>query len=242
MVALRISAKFLLGALAAVVAQPALANSAANADIAAPLRAAQAAPISQDNGDQNFRQLFSSWRSMEGTGNKLVNATIGNNGGVAGIVNRAISIPSRSPLEGLRMSSDFGMRSHPVLGGMRMHKGIDLSSPIGTPVYATADGVISRADWFSSYGLFISIEHGGDVQTRYGHLSRLNVADGQMVHKGDLIGFVGTTGRSTGPHLHYEVRVDGVAVNPVPYLQGEGNPQLALASVPHHDKSDEDGE
>jgi hypothetical protein len=75
------------------VAQPALANSAANADIAAPLRAAQA-PISQDNGDQNFRQLFSSWRSMEGNSNKLVNATIGNNnGGVAGIVNRAMSIP-----------------------------------------------------------------------------------------------------------------------------------------------------
>lgn len=243
MVALRISAKFLFGALAAVMAQPALANSAANADIAAPLRAAQAAPISQDNGDTNFRQLFSSWRSMEGNSNKLVNATIGNNtGGVAGIVNRAISIPSRSPLEGLRMSSDFGMRNHPVLGGMRMHKGIDLSSPVGTPVYATADGVISRADWFSSYGLYISIEHGGEMQTRYGHLSRLNVAEGQMVHKGDLIGFVGTTGRSTGPHLHYEVRVEGVAVNPVPYLQGEGNPQLALASVVHHDKSDEDGE
>lgn len=242
MVALRLSAKFFLGTFAAVISQPALANSAANADIAAPLRAAQSAPISQDNGDQNFRQLFSSWRSMENSGNKLVNATIGNTGGMAGILNRAISIPSRAPLEGFRLTSDFGLRNHPVMGGMRMHKGIDLASPVGTPVYATADGVVARADWFSSYGLFIAIEHGGEIETRYGHLSRLNVADGQMVHKGDLIGFVGTTGRSTGPHLHYEVRVDGVAVNPVPYLQGEGNPQLALASAAHHDKSDDDGE
>jgi murein DD-endopeptidase MepM/ murein hydrolase activator NlpD len=81
--------------------------------------------------------------------------------------------------------------------------------------------VVTRADWFSSYGLFISLDHGAQLETRYGHLSRLNVAEGQVVKKGDLIGYVGSTGRSTGPHLHYEVRIAGTAVNPVPYMQGD---------------------
>jgi len=228
-IALRISAKILAGFVAAItsISQPALANSSANADIAAPLRAAQASAIAQDGGDQQFRQLFASWRAIEGGANFAAASRIASASPSIG----SVAIPSRSPLEGLRFTSDFGMRTHPVLGGYRMHKGIDLSSPTGTPVFATADGVVGRADWFSSYGLYVQLEHGGALQTRYGHLSRLNVAAGQMVHKGDLIGFVGTTGRSTGPHLHYEVRVEGVAVNPVPYLSGEGNPQLALAEL-----------
>jgi murein DD-endopeptidase MepM/ murein hydrolase activator NlpD len=120
-----------------------------------------------------------------------------------------------------------------------MHKGVDLPAPVGTPIHATADGIVSRADWFSSYGLYVSLEHGGNIETRYGHMSRLNVAAGQEVHKGDIIGYVGTTGRSTGPHLHYEVRVAGEAVNPLPYMQ-EGAPapgaavtQLALADHAH---------
>ena len=80
--------------------------------------------------------------------------------------------------------------------------------------------MISRASWFSTYGLYVAIEHGGQIQTRYAHMSRLNVAEGQRVRKGDVIGYVGSTGRSIGPHLHYEVRVDGAAVNPVPYMNG----------------------
>ncbi|HWU01934.1 MAG TPA: M23 family metallopeptidase [Novosphingobium sp.] len=215
----------MLAALAAFPFQ-AQANSAANADIAAPLRAAQASQQGAgESNDQQFRQLFASWRSIDGSGP----ATAAARPGVGLMAMRSVSIPSRIPLDGMRLSSDFGMRHHPVLGGYRMHKGIDLSSPVGTPVYATADGVVARADWFSSYGLYIQIEHGGAIETRFGHLSRLNVAAGQFVHKGDLIGFVGTTGRSTGPHLHYEVRVEGVAVNPVPYMQGESSAQLALA-------------
>ena len=82
-------------------------------------------------------------------------------------------------------------------------------------------GTIGKAEWFSSYGLYVQIEHGADIETRYGHMSRLNVYAGQQVRKGDLIGFVGSTGRSTGPHLHYEVRIAGVAVNPVPYMQAD---------------------
>jgi murein DD-endopeptidase MepM/ murein hydrolase activator NlpD len=203
-----------------VAAHPALANSSASAtDIAAPLRAAQSSNQSLGGGeDDQFRQLFNSWQKYEETGlavSKAKPAVIG----AAGIA--AVSIPSRDPIESARMTSGFGMREHPVLGGHRAHTGVDLAAPVGTPIYATADGVISKASWFGGYGLFVSIEHGGELQTRYGHMSRLNVAEGQTVHKGDIIGFVGSTGRSTGPHLHYEVRVDGVAVNPVPYMQGE---------------------
>jgi murein DD-endopeptidase MepM/ murein hydrolase activator NlpD len=134
------------------------------------------------------------------------------------------------PVENASLTSSYGMRTHPVLGGRRAHKGIDLAMPTGTPVFATADGIVSKAEWFSSYGLYISLEHGADIQTRYGHLSRLNVAAGQPIRKGDVIGYVGSTGRSTGPHLHYEVRIAGASVNPLPYLQADAaaKPQLAL--------------
>jgi murein DD-endopeptidase MepM/ murein hydrolase activator NlpD len=227
-----LAGKFVMRAIVAALATfstPAMANSAANADISAPLRAAQATAPGQDGGDQQFRQLFSSWRAIEGGASFAAASSIANQSSGS----RVMAIPSRMPLDGVRLTSDYGMRHHPVMGGFRMHKGIDLASPVGSPVYATADGVVGRADWFSSYGLYIQIEHGSELETRYGHLSRLNVAAGQMVHKGDLIGFVGTTGRSTGPHLHYEVRVGGDAVNPVPYLQGEGQPQLAMSSIGH---------
>ena len=202
-----------------VAAHPAMANSSAAADIAAPLRAAQSASQSVSGGeDDQFRQLFNSWQNYEETGLAVSKAKPAV--GTAGIA--SVSIPSRDPLGGAeRMSSGFGMRDHPVLGGRRAHSGVDLAAPVGTPIHATADGVVSKASWFGGYGLFISIEHGGELQTRYGHMSRLNVAEGQKVHKGDVIGYVGTTGRSTGPHLHYEVRVDGAAVNPIPYMQGE---------------------
>ncbi|GAA4777740.1 M23 family metallopeptidase [Novosphingobium ginsenosidimutans] len=205
-------ARNLIGTIAALaslgLASPALANSSATAaDIAAPLREAQAAKAGTRGGDEEFRRLFASWNGTS----------------VASVPSRprTVSIPSRMPLEGAALTSGFGMRTHPVLGGRRGHKGIDLSSPIGTPIYATADAVVTRADWFSSYGLFISLDHGAQLETRYGHLSRLNVAEGQVVKKGDLIGYVGSTGRSTGPHLHYEVRIAGTAVNPVPYMQGD---------------------
>ena len=198
-------------------ASPALANSSATADIAAPLRAAQAErPTALGNRDEQFKSLFSRWQSMDGS--------------TAPNANSSVSIPSRMPVDGVRLSSDYGMRTHPVLGGRRGHKGVDLAGPTGTPIHATADGIVSRADWFSSYGLYVSLEHGGSLQTRYGHMSRLNVAAGQRVRKGEIIGYVGSTGRSTGPHLHYEVRIAGAAVNPVPYLQA-GAYQQALASA-----------
>ena len=204
------------------VATPAMANSAAaNADVTSPLRAAQAAKPSAQGGDDEFRSLFNGWKSLDNGQLVLTPLTrVASAPSATTYRPSSVSIPSRMPVNGAALTSGYGMRVHPVLGGRRQHKGIDLAEPVGSPVYATADGMVSRADWFSSYGLFISLEHGGNIQTRYGHLSRLNVAAGQSVHKGDLIGYVGTTGRSTGPHLHYEVRIAGVAVNPVPYLQG----------------------
>ena len=187
-------------------ASPALANaSAASADIAAPVRDAKAAGVT--SSDEQFKQLFASWQSLDnGRSPNPVAPTTG------------VSIPSRAPLAAASTSSSYGMRTHPVLGGRRAHNGIDLAAPTGTPVYATADGTVGRADWFSSYGLYVAIEHGGDIETRYAHMSRLAVAAGERVKKGDVIGYVGSTGRSTGPHLHYEVRVAGNAVNPIPYM------------------------
>ena len=93
---------------------------------------------------------------------------------------------------------------------------------------AHADGLISKAENFSSYGLYVAIEHGAELQTRYAHMSRIAVAAGQRVKKGDIIGYVGSTGRSTGPHLHYEVRIAGEPVNPVPYMV-ESQAQQAFA-------------
>jgi murein DD-endopeptidase MepM/ murein hydrolase activator NlpD len=100
-----------------------------------------------------------------------------------------------------------------------VHAGIDLASPTGTPIYATADGVVDRAEWFGGYGNMVDIDHGKGIATRYGHMSRIVAHAGEHVRRGELIGYVGSTGRSTGSHLHYEVRIDGHAVNPIPFLQ-----------------------
>lgn len=230
----RSAALIIAAAVGLLQANPALANSAAaSADVTAPLRAAQAARPDGNGGDPEFQQLFTGWKSSDNAGFVQPQTATGSTPAIIAPTYRptAVSIPSRMPLNGAALTSGYGMRVHPVIGGRRQHKGIDLAAPTGTPVYATADGVISRADWFSSYGLFISIEHGGNIQTRYGHLSRLNVAAGQQIKKGDLIGYVGSTGRSTGPHLHYEVRIAGSAVNPVPYMQGTGIAQASASQT-----------
>jgi murein DD-endopeptidase MepM/ murein hydrolase activator NlpD len=120
-------------------------------------------------------------------------------------------LPARKQL----VSSGFGMRRHPLLGGWRPHHGVDLAAPAGTPVRATADGIVGAAGWRGGYGLSVTLEHGRDRETRYGHMSRLAVANGQRVQRGGLIGWVGSTGLSTGPHLHYETRVNGRAVDPL---------------------------
>lgn len=129
---------------------------------------------------------------------------------------RPVAMPERLPIAGAKLTSGLGLRRHPIVGGLRPHNGVDLAAPIGTPVVATSDGVVSRAGWYGNYGLLVSLEHTGGTQTRYGHLSRLNVSAGQNVQSGDVIGYLGSTGRSTGPHLHYELRVGGRPIDPLP--------------------------
>jgi murein DD-endopeptidase MepM/ murein hydrolase activator NlpD len=117
-----------------------------------------------------------------------------------------------------RRSSGFGMRRHPVLGSTRMHNGIDIAAPTGTPIRASASGTVVSASSMRGYGNTVIIDHGGGFSTLYGHCSRLFVRAGQRVNQGDRIAAVGSTGLSTGPHLHFEIRINGRPVNPASYL------------------------
>lgn len=123
----------------------------------------------------------------------------------------------RTPVEGARMTSGFGMRMHPLLGYSKMHQGTDFGAPPGTPIYAAGSGVIEEARFNGAYGRFVQIRHNGRTQTAYAHMSRFakGIYPGARVNQGDVIGYVGSSGRSTGPHLHYEVRVDRRQVNPL---------------------------
>jgi murein DD-endopeptidase MepM/ murein hydrolase activator NlpD len=132
----------------------------------------------------------------------------------------------RTPLDTVRITSSFGMRHHPILGYTRMHAGIDFGAPTGTPVYAAGDGVVERAGWAGGYGRWLQIKHAGGLETGYGHLSRWAVKAGQHVHQGQVVAYVGSTGLSTGPHLHYEIMVHGKKVNPSKF---KAPPSVALA-------------
>ena len=117
------------------------------------------------------------------------------------------------------LHSTFGERLHPLLGYVRDHKGLDFTADTGTPVYATGDGVIKTAYFSGSFGNVIFIDHSFGYETRYAHLSRFNVTRGQRIKRGDIIGFVGSTGLSGGPHLHYEVLYKGLQINPINFFQ-----------------------
>lgn len=130
------------------------------------------------------------------------------------------SLPVGKPiLDRYRLSSGFGYRRHPVSGRSKMHSGMDMAAPSGTAVYATGNGVVTRAGWMSGYGKTIDIRHSNGTETRYGHLSKIMVRIGDRVEVGGRIGSVGSTGVSTGPHLHYEVHINGKPVNPVNFIK-----------------------
>jgi len=138
------------------------------------------------------------------------------------------AIPSIQPIKKsdlTRMASGFGYRTDPFNKSRKMHSGMDFTAPRGTPVYAASDGKIIRADSRSTgYGKHIRIDHGFGYVTLYAHLNKYNVKRGQKVKKGDVIGFVGSTGRSQAPHLHYEVQIDKKRVNPINYYLGNLSP------------------
>ncbi len=159
-------------------------------------------PVTKSDNSSTFKQLFTSWKKLDT------------------LSSGAIAVPSDKPVANARFESAYGERSDPFTGGRARHMGIDLSGPIGTPIYATADGVVSDAGWNSGgYGNLIKVDHGRGVETRYAHLSQIVVAPGQRVKRGQMIGKMGSTGRSTGSHLHYEVRIEGRAVNPIPFMK-----------------------
>jgi murein DD-endopeptidase MepM/ murein hydrolase activator NlpD len=128
-----------------------------------------------------------------------------------------VHTPSIWPVHGW-VTSGFGFRTNPFTGLTQMHEGLDIANRIGTPVIAPADGIVSDTGKDSSYGNVIVISHGFGINSRFNHLSKILVRPGQKVKRGDKIAEVGTTGKSTGPHLHYEVRVNGIPVNPVRYI------------------------
>lgn len=123
----------------------------------------------------------------------------------------------RTPINATRISSNFGLRKHPILGFTKMHNGVDFPAPIGTPIFAAGDGLVHESGRKGAYGNYVKIRHNGTYSTAYAHLSRFpkNIRPGAKVKQGDIIGYVGTTGRSTGPHLHYEVIRNGKHINPL---------------------------
>lgn len=141
---------------------------------------------------------------------------------------RSSHIPAIQPVseKSLRaMASGYGYRRDPIYGTGKFHEGMDFSAPVGTPVYATGDARVQSAGWHSGYGNLIELDHGYHYLTRYAHLSEILVRPGQTVRRGDMIGRVGNTGKSTGPHLHYEVRLNGAPQNPVHYYYYDLTPQ-----------------
>ena len=135
------------------------------------------------------------------------------------LANTLAFVPLRKPLSGdLDMSSSFGVRIDPFVHDASMHTGIDFRGNFGDQVHATAAGKVVKAGWEGGYGQMVEIDHGEGLTTRYGHLSQIDVWTGQTVHAGDVVGRLGSTGRSTGPHLHYETRVNGEPVNPEKFL------------------------
>ncbi len=160
-------------------------------------------PFESAGADPTFKALFTSWKKLDT------------------LQDGAIAVPSEKPIRAAAaFTSGFGVRSDPFQGRAAMHPGIDLAGPIGTPIYATADGTVLRAGWNSGgYGNLVEIDHGKGISTRFGHMSAILVSAGQHIVRGQQIGRMGSTGRSTGSHLHYEVRIDGRPVNPIPFMK-----------------------
>ncbi len=166
---------------------------------------------------QSFDQL-SSLRTTALSGDLARAFEIGINPSVTGNWTNLLNAPSLWPVVG-RITSSFGERLDPFNGEGAFHAGIDIGTTFGAPVRAAADGVVTKASFGDGYGREVTIDHGNGIQTLYGHLSGFAVTEGQQVKRGQVIGYVGSSGRSTGPHLHYEVLIRNAPVNPYKYLR-----------------------
>lgn len=140
-------------------------------------------------------------------------------------------LPDIMPVDYPFLSSSFGWRRHPISGRHIMHEGLDFAAPRGTPIHAASGGVVTDARYVSGYGKLVEINHGNGVVTRYAHASSLNVKQGDLVEKGQMIARVGSTGRSTGPHLHFEVRMAGHPLDPTLFLPAQDDSDHLVASV-----------
>jgi hypothetical protein len=168
--------------------------------------------------DQLSKQLYVQSKSFDEVWNLVKNKA-----------NMLASIPAIQPVANkdlTRVASGYGMRMHPIYKTEKMHTGMDFTSPVGTEVYATGNGVVNKVEMNGrGYGNNVIIDHGFGYETLYGHLSKIKVKSGQKVSRGDLIGYVGNTGTSSGPHLHYEVRKGNNPVNPVSYYYNDLSPE-----------------
>jgi murein DD-endopeptidase MepM/ murein hydrolase activator NlpD len=200
-----------------IAARPTRSSKAAAAAAATPQTLALTDDVNQQNVKQSLDQFYAlRAQAMSGRLGRALEGGLASSFG--GDLNMLADAPSLWPLEG-RVTSSFGERDDPINGEGAFHAGIDIAAPYGSPVRAAADGFVVSAAMQNGYGREIVVNHGHDVHTVYGHLSAMVVVPGQNVSRGQVIGYVGQSGRSTGPHLHYEVRVHSVAVNPHKYLR-----------------------
>ncbi|KAA6460296.1 M23 family peptidase [Acidobacteria bacterium AB60] len=184
-------------------------------------QAPDALALTDDGNPQNAEAALNEFYSLrnQAMSGRIARALEGGlTAGFAGDWTTLADAPSLWPIEG-RVTSSFGERQDPINGEGAFHAGIDIAAPYGSPVRAAADGDVSRAGFGTGYGREIVIDHGHNVSTVYGHLSSMSVVAGDHVTRGQVIGYVGESGRSTGPHLHYEVRLHMVPVNPHKYLR-----------------------
>ena len=173
-------------------------------------------PVSAD-AEPRFKDLFLSWKKL------------------SAMQSAVAAIPAYMPVKDYRYTSGFGVRYDPFNGGSAMHAGVDMAGAQGEPIYAAASGTVQQAGRSGGYGNLVELAHGKGIDTRYGHLSAILVKPGEHVDKGQLIGRMGSTGRSTGTHLHYEVRIDGQAVNPRPFLEASAYVLAAQAEAASSD-------
>lgn len=173
-----------------------------------------------DDGDASVGISVSRASDLVGTRSTVVREQFGGDVATSSFSDRPIIVIgaeprlAAAPLVDLRVTSRFGVRRHPINGVRRQHAGVDYGAAYGTPIMATGDATVTHAGSAGGYGLMVKLDHGSGLETRYAHMSRIAVSAGDRVTSGQVIGYVGSTGRSTGSHLHYETRVNGRAVDP----------------------------